>query len=364
MLWGCVRPGNVAFSAALKACSALLDLRVGQTVHAQIVKFEEEPDQVVYNGLVRFYGECGCFDDVRHLFDEMPCRNIVTWNSLIAGFSVRDHSFEAFEVFRRMQGEGVGFSWLKLTTILPVCARVTALCSGKEIHAQIVKSVMTHEGLTDEGRTLFDRMRVEFGISQTLEHYACLMDILGRAGAIKETLEVVKSTPMKPSSSIWGSLLNSDVGRFQEGEGDDKKGNQERPGCSWMQLKNRMHTFIAGGCFEFRNSDEYKTVWNELMEAMEVVGYVADTRAVLHDVNEDIKTEWVCGHSERLATMFGLIHTGSGIPIRITKNLRVCTDCHSWMKYVSVVTKRVIILRDTKLFHHFEEGTCSCKDYW
>lgn len=144
----------------------------------------------------------------------------------------------------------------------------------------------------------------------------------------------------------------------------ENEGLQKEPGCSWMQIKNKVHTFVASGSSAFRDTEEFRKVWNDLTDAMERIGYVPDTISVLHDINDEMKTEWVCGHSERLATMFGLIHTGSEMPIRITKNLRVCLDCHIWMKYVSKVTNRKIILRDTNRFHHFKHGTCSCKDYW
>ncbi|XAR73589.1 hypothetical protein NMG60_11007604 [Bertholletia excelsa] len=452
-------------------------------IHAQIIKSNEEPDQVVYNALLRLYSECGCFEEVLQVFDEMPQQNIVSWNLLIAGFVQRNQLFEALDTFRRMQEEGVGFSWVTFTTLLPVCGRVTALYSGKEMHAQIVKSprkpdvlvqnslvdmyakcgavdysrrifdamqtkdvtswnaVLTgcavnglmkeamelfdemlasgfwpdgitfiallsgcsHAGLTDEGRTLFDRMNRDFRIAPTLEHYACLVDLLSRGGRIKEALEVVKNMPMKPSGSIWGSLLNScriygDVSvaeavakRLFELEPNnpgnyvllsntyanvglwervkmvrmmmEMRGIKKDPGCSWIQIKNRLHTFVAGGGFELRSSDEYRKLWNKLSEAMKAAGYLPDTKAVLHDINEQMKAMWICGHSEKLATMFGLIHTGSG-PIRIAKNLRVCVDCHSWMKIVSRVTGRMIILRDTNRFHHFDKGMCSCRDYW
>ncbi|RVX18904.1 Pentatricopeptide repeat-containing protein [Vitis vinifera] len=133
-------------------------------------------------------------------------------------------------------------------------------------------------------------------------------------------------------------------------------------GCSWLQIKSKIHTFVAGGSNEFRNSVEYKKVWKRLMEAMEEVGYVPDTGVVLHDVSEEMRAMWVCGHSERLATMFALINTASGMPIRITKNLRVCVDCHSWVKTLSKVTGRVIVLRDTNRFHHFKDGIILWED--
>lgn len=481
--WG-VEPGNFSFSVALKACSELLDLRIGKGVHAQIIKANEEPDQVVHNALLRFYTECGSFEDVVHVFEEMPEQNVVTWNSLVAGLVKKDQVFEAFETFRRMQNAGVRFSWVSLTTILVVCGRLTALYIGREMHAQIIKSEKSpdllvlnslldmyakcgeleycrrvfdgmiykdliswntlingyaingymeeameafegmvaagfrpdevtfisllsgcsHAGMTAEGRLLFDRMQVEFRIVPNLEHYACLVDILGRAGKIDEAMQVTRRMPMNPSGSIWGSLLNSsrlygnvslaelvarqlfkiepnnpgnyvllsniyaNAGMWDKvdlvREFMEQRGIKKEAGCSWIQIKDRIHSFVAGGGFEFRNSDEYTKVWNELTEAMEKRGYKPDTGVVLHDIDEEMKAKWVCGHSERLATVFALIHRGSGLPIRITKNLRVCADCHTWMKFVSEVTRSKIILRDTNRFHHFYEGTCSCNDYW
>ncbi|XP_010062302.2 pentatricopeptide repeat-containing protein At3g14330 [Eucalyptus grandis] len=483
MLLQCVVPSKFALSMALKASADLTDLWVGKAVHAQVVKSGEDPDQAVYNALLNLYGECGSLEEALRVFEKMPEKNVISWNSLIAAFVEQNQVTEALSILRRMQRGGILFSWVTLTTILGACAAATALHSGKEVHAQIVKSkarpdilvlnslmdmyakcgitdyckkvfdqmqakdlttwntllnsyavngsmdetvklfdAMTksgirpdavtfvtllsgcsHTGLTDEGRKLFDQME-DFKISLTSEHYACLVDMLGRAGKIEEALKVAENMPMKPSGSVWGSILNSCrlhgnvaiaekiAGHLFELEPNnsgnyvilsniyanagmwdhvevvrklmEERGIKKEAGCSWIQIKNRIHTFVAGGHVDFQNSSEYRNLWSDLMEAMEEVGYVPDTRAVLHNVNEDMKTLWVCGHSERLATTFALIHTGAGTPIRITKNLRVCVDCHSWMKFVSRVTSRVITLRDTNRFHHFKGGTCSCKDYW
>nr|POE71194.1 pentatricopeptide repeat-containing protein [Quercus suber] len=421
---------------ALKACADLCELRVGKTVHAQIIKCNEEPDQVVNNALLRLYTKCGCFDEVLRVFEEMPQQNVVSWNSLIAGFVHRKQVFESLDTFRRMQGEGIGFSWVTLTTVLPICSQLTALNSGKEIHAQIVKSTRKPDfpvlnslvdmyakcGATDYSRRVFDGMQskdltswntmltgyavngclqkameifnelVESGIRPDAVTFIALLSGCSHAGLT----EVVKFMPMKPIGGLWGSLLNSCQlhGNVSLGEAiaeqlfelePNNPGNYvllsniyanagmwdivkivrdtmerrrmtKEAGCSWVQIKNRIHTFVAGGGFEFRNSAEYKKVWNQLMDAMEEIGYVPNTGVVLHDVNEETKSTWLCGHSERLATLFSLIHSSTGVPIRITKNLRVCVDCHTWMKIVSSVTGRVIVLRDTNRFHHFRGG--------
>ncbi|XP_057423186.1 pentatricopeptide repeat-containing protein At3g14330 [Lotus japonicus] len=484
MLSRSVEPGNFAFSVALKACTDVGDSRVGRAIHAQLAKRDEEADQVVNNALLRFYVECGCSGDVLRVFEVMPQRNVVSWNTLIAGFSGQGKVFETLDAFRAMQlKEGMGFSWITLTTVLPICAQLTALHSGKEIHGQIVKSGKkadrpllnalmdmyakcgsigyckkvfdgmeskdltswntmlagysingqiekaidlfdemirsnirpdgitfvsllsgcSHSGLTSEGQKFFNLMQ-DYGVQPSLEHYACLVDILGRSGKLDEALTVARNMPMKLSGSIWGSLLNScrldgnvslaetaaerlfeiepnnagnyvmlsniyaDAGMW---EGVKRvremmaiRGIKKDAGCSWIQIKQRIHTFVAGGSSDFRSSAEYLKIWNALSNAIKDSGYIPNTDVVLHDINEEMKVMWVCGHSERLAAVFALIHTGAGMPIRITKNLRVCVDCHSWMKAVSRVTRRLIVLRDTNRFHHFENGTCSCMDHW
>ncbi|KAJ6371582.1 hypothetical protein OIU77_001986 [Salix suchowensis] len=378
-----------------------------------VIEFSSTSSGTIKSGSSILYTQCECFDEVLKVFDQMPERNIASWNSLISGSVKEDKLGEALDVFRRMQREGVGFSWVTLTTILPICARVTALCSGKEIHVQIVKSATrpdvlllnslvdmyvkcgvfdygrrlfdgmrskdltswntmltgygingymrvamdlfnemvscgirpddvtfiallsgcSHAGLTEDGQKLFHRMEMDFGVTPSLEHYACLVDMLGRAGRIDDALVVVKNMPMRPSGSIWGSLLNScrlhsevplaeaiakrlfEIEPYNPGnyvmlsniyanagmwdsvnmvrEMMQTRRIRKEAGCSWVQVKNKIHTFVAGGGFKFRNSDEYKKVWNKLREAMEEVGYVTNTDVVLHDVNEETKAMWM-----------------------------------------------------------------------
>lgn len=89
-----------------------------------------------------------------------------------------------------------------------------------------------------------------------------------------------------------------------------------------------------------------------------------DTNEVLHDIEEEQKRELLCSHGERLAIAFGIISTPVGITIRVTKNLRVCVDCHIATTFISKIVGREIIVRDNSRFHHFRDGKCSCGDYW
>ena len=104
----------------------------------------------------------------------------------------------------------------------------------------------------------------------------------------------------------------------------------------------------------------------EEMEArLKVAGYEPDIRQVLLDIEEEeVKQTSLAHHSEKLAVAFGLISTRPGTTIRVIKNVRMCSDCHSALKLLSVIYNRDLIIRDSNRFHHFKEGSCSCMDYW
>jgi hypothetical protein len=100
------------------------------------------------------------------------------------------------------------------------------------------------------------------------------------------------------------------------------------------------------------------------MEEMKLRGYVPDTATVFHDTDSEEKENSLVNHSEKLAIAFGLMNIPPGSPIRVMKNLRVCSDCHVAIKLISDINNREIIVRDTSRFHHFKHGKCSCGDYW
>ena len=97
---------------------------------------------------------------------------------------------------------------------------------------------------------------------------------------------------------------------------------------------------------------------------MKLNGYIPNTKFVTHNMDEEDKRQHLCSHSEKLAIGFGLISTPPGTPLLITKNLRVCPDCHSATKFISKIRNREITVRDSMRFHHFKNGKCSCNDYW
>lgn len=260
-----------------------------------------------------------------------------------------------------------------------------------------------HAGLVEEGLKYFNEMHIVHGIEPELEHYACLIDMLGRAGRFEDALEIVDRMPMHPDAGIWSSLLSScrihgelDLGKtFAErllrldpnkaeiyvlasnlfagkGRWDDVRrmrgkikemGLEKDVGCSWIEVRGKSYSFVAGN----QAHPESKLIhgmWRRLEAQITEMGYLPDLGSVLHDLKEEEKLENLRGHSEKLAISFGLLKTTKDVTFKVYNNLRICQDCHNAIKLVSKVTCREMIVRDNKRFHHFKDGICSCGDYW
>jgi len=214
---------------------------------------------------------------------------------------------------------------------------------------------------------------------------------------------MIEEMPLKPTESVWGAFLTgcrlhgdtelaafaadkvfelgsvssglhvmlsnayAAAGRYDDAAKARKMlrdlGQKKETGLSWVEEGNKVHTFAAGERSHPESNEIYQKL-DELGEEMERAGYVADTSYVLRDVDGDEKNQTIRYHGERLAIAFALISLPPGKPIRIMKNLRICGDCHTAIKYMSKCTGRVIIVRDNTRFHRFEDGKCSCGDYW
>ncbi len=133
--------------------------------------------------------------------------------------------------------------------------------------------------------------------------------------------------------------------------------------CTWIEVNNEVHRFVV----DDQDHPEIAEICAKLKRfsgEMKNVGYVPDTKFVLHDVDGDERQLHLCYHSEKLAIAFGLISMPPGIVLHILKNLHVWGDCHTSIKFVAKIVGRLIIVRGANRFHHFEDSVCSCRGYW
>lgn len=377
------KPNAFTISCALMACAHLGALRLGKQIHACVIRSQyDSKTPFVSNCLIDMYCKSGDVDIAQAVFDKMQQRNFVSWTSLMAGYGMHGRAKEALWVFDDMKRVGLAADGVTFVVLLYACS---------------------HSGMVDEGMIYFNEMSKDYGVTPGPEHYACMVDLLGRAGRLGEALELIKSMPMEPTAIVWYSLLggcrihaNVEIGEYAanrlleldtQNDGSytllsniyanarrwkdvarirslmKHTGVKKRPGCSWVQGKEGTITFFVGDRRHPQSQQIYE-ILGSLIERIKAIGYVPDTSFALHDVGDEEKGDLLFEHSEKLALAYAILTTPSGTPIRITKNLRVCGDCHSAITYISMIVKHEIILRDSSRFHHFKKGSCSCRGYW
>ncbi|KAF7801326.1 pentatricopeptide repeat-containing protein [Senna tora] len=382
-----LKPNSVTLMTVLPGCAALTALGKGKEIHAYAVKHMLATDVAVGSALVDMYAKCGYLNLSRRVFDQMPVKNVITWNVLIMAYGMHGKGEEALELFKRM-AEGAESGEVRPNEVTYIA--IFAACS--------------HSRMVDEGLALFNAMKDDHGIEPTADHYACLVDLLGRSGRVEEAYKMINSIPYNIDKlDAWSSLLGacrihqnveigeiaanhlfvlepnvashyvlmsniySSVGLWEKAMEIRKKmkenGVRKEPGCSWIEYGDEVHKFLAGD-MTHSQSKELHEFLEILSQRMRKEGYVPDTSCVLHNVDDEEKETLLCGHSEKLAIAFGLLNTPPGTTIRVAKNLRVCNDCHVATKFISKIMDREIILRDVRRFHHFKDGICSCGDYW
>lgn len=377
-----VVPNSVTMVSVLQACAALAALEQGKLIHAYVLRKGLDSILPVMNALVTMYARCGKLELGKRVFDRINKRDVVSWNSLISSYGIHGLGTKAIQTFKDMISQGIPPSPISFVSILGACS---------------------HAGLIEEGKSLFQSMIKLHGIYPSVEHYACMVDILGRANRLDEATKVIEDMRIEPGKDVWGSLLGAcrihcnvelaeraskrlfeleptnagnyvlladiyaeakmwdEVKRVQKLLED--RGLQKVSGRSWIEIRRKIYSFTSVEEFS-PQIEQVHALLQEISMEMKKNGYVPATEVVLYDIGEEEKEQIVLGHSEKLAVAFGLINSSRGETIRITKNLRLCKDCHSVTKFVSKFANREILVRDVNRFHHFRDGVCSCGDYW
>lgn len=373
----------VTFVSVTQACSHLGHLQRGRWVHHKVINSGLEKDTYASTALIDMYAKCGDIKMARKVFDIMTERSVVSWSAMIAGYGIHGDIDAATFIFSEMIHSGIQPNKVTFMSILSAC---------------------THTGSVEKGLSYFNSMRQNFYIEPDLDHYACIVDLLSRAGRLDSAYDLVISMPQTPSASIWGSLLGGcrihskiDIASAIEGKILDlepansgyylllsniyaeggkwedyrkvrlmmkDKGLRKVPGYSTIEFNRRIYRFGAGDTSHQQTKEIY-SILEDLKRLAQQHGYTFDggSNGMLC-ANNCRKENNAESHSEKLAIAFGIINTSPGTTLRISKNLRVCGDCHTFTKSVSKITNREIIMRDLNRFHHFKDGTCSCRDYW
>lgn len=383
-----ISPSLVTMVILLSTCSAICALNLGRGLHSYIAKniISDNESSVaavtVQTSLINMYAECGSVVDAKMVFEKYShSKDLGLWNSMISCYSLHGMASDALYLFDKMEELGIKPDHITFTAILSVC---------------------NHQGLMEVGRRFFNSMEYVYAIHPTLEHFTCMVGILGDAGLIEEALELVRNMPFEPDSCVWATLLrscrihfNHVIGQIAAGKLFQLEptntsnyiilsniyamaGMWEASRDVWISMRGRglkiatAHTLINIGStiHVFKAGEKRHPGLRKILETCDELNYKMEQTAgfvpqeVIFDDDEEVDEidPFGCFHSEKLAICCGVM--SSKMPIRVSKSARMCIDCHTWSKFVSKIEEREVFVRDGCFYHHFINGVCSCKDKW
>ncbi|XP_020094710.1 pentatricopeptide repeat-containing protein At2g02980, chloroplastic-like [Ananas comosus] len=380
MLGENIVPNSITLMILLFSCSIMMALNLGKELHGYIEKTRPNEYPVTLAcSLIDMYAKCGSIKDAKLVFDTTVQKDIAVCNAMMTGYSLHKMPEDAVNLFQEIELSGLKPDHITFSAFL---------------------SALNQEGFVEEARKYFNSMVTVYAVSPTLEHFTCMIDIVGTAGLLKESLDIIASMPFEPDACVWATLLkacrlhsNHEIGAkaaealFQleprnasnyivlsniyamSGMWDsaarvrdlmkDRGLNMVRQ-CSQLYVGTTVHSFKAGD----RSHCEIGRIlnfWRILTDKMMKSGYVP-LDAVF--CNEGQVDPFTCYHTEKLAICFGLISTSPYSPIHVSKNIRMCMDCHYSAKFISRTYNREIVVSDGCSYHYLQNGVCSCRDKW
>ncbi|OAY78278.1 Pentatricopeptide repeat-containing protein, mitochondrial [Ananas comosus] len=184
------KPDALTIVALLSACSQVGGLDLGKHMHDYVLTNGFKDDILVSNALIDMYAKCGSIGEARRLFDRMSRRTIVSWTTMVLGYAINGEFEQALDLFSHMVEQGLKPNRVTFLAVLQACV---------------------HGGLLEKGWDYFNLMSEVYGIAPRLEHYACVIDLLGRRGRVSEALDFIRRMPLEPDAGVWGSLLGASV---------------------------------------------------------------------------------------------------------------------------------------------------------
>ncbi|CBI19966.3 hypothetical protein VitviT2T_027984 [Vitis vinifera] len=296
------RPDQATFASVLRACSILASLGDGRMIHSLIFHVGLDSDELTGSAVVDMYAKCGDMKSSVQVFEEMGSKNdVISWNSMIVGFAKNGYAENALKIFDEMKHTRIRPDDVTFLGVLTACS---------------------HAGRVSEGREIFDIMVHSYKIVPRLDHCACMIDLLGRWGFLKEAEEFIDKLNFEPNAMIWATLLGAcrihgdDIrGRraaeklielepensspyvllsniyAASGNWDEvnsvrramrEKGLRKLPGCSWIVVGQKTNLFVAGDKFH-PSAGEIHALLKDLIALMKEDGYIAETDSLLED---------------------------------------------------------------------------------
>ncbi|KAG5540616.1 hypothetical protein RHGRI_020738 [Rhododendron griersonianum] len=374
---------DFTFTSTIKACSGLEAIEEGTQIHAYFITrgFPFSVQAIVSGALVDLYVKSGYLFEAQKVFDQLEQKSVISWCSLILGYAQQGNLKAAMDLFRQLRESNIWVDRFVLASMISVFSDFALVEQGKQMHCYTAKFPFGMEksvansivnmylkgGLIEEAERVFNEMPERNIVSWTV-----MITRYGKHGLGREAIclfNKMQVEDVEPDGVTYLALLSAcSHSGLKESEKVREsvklKGLKKDGGCNWVGIDKEVHFFYNGDERHPLTVEIHKVLKEMERRIKEEMGYAYEVRFALHDVEEESKAESLRSHSEKLAIGFALVHGGveeGGRTIRVFKNLRVCGDCHDFIKGLSKVLKKVFVVRDANRFHKFEDGFCSCK---
>ncbi|KAF3588579.1 hypothetical protein F2Q69_00030610 [Brassica cretica] len=339
---------GVTMMSIASACGHLGALDLAKWIYYYIEKNGIQLDVRLSTSLVDMFSRCGDPETAMSIFDGLANRDVSAWTAAIRAMAMSGNAERAIELFDEMIEQGLKPDGVVFVGALTACSHGGLVQQGLlEEAMQLIKS-MPLEPNDVIWNSLLAACRVH-GNVEMAAYAAAKIQVL----APERTGSYVLLSNVYASAGRWNDVAKVRLSMKE-------KGLRKPPGTSLIEIRGKTHEFTSGD----ESHPEMRKIEAMLDEVSRELGHVPDLSSGLMDVDEQEKRFMLSRHSEKLAMAFGLISSNKGTRIRIVKNLRVCSDCHSFAKLASKAYDREIVLRDNNRFHFISQGKCSCNDFW
>lgn len=376
-----VKPDEFSVSAVLPACARPAARKHGMEVHGFAVRQRIETNAAVSNALTDMYAKSGSFERASKVFERMPRKDAVSWTVMILGCSLHGHGDLGVALFHEIISDSGGRAepdGAIYAAALHACGTNCFADQGKKVfkmvrskhsdpeHCVLMARVLARSGRFGEARALLKEHRLDHDLDalRAILHGCRIHSNRTIGRQVAEQL--VELDPLNAENYVLLSNMYSASGN--RGKATEVRemmadmGLKAKKAWSWIEFRCKIHAFGTGDVSHPRSERIYSEL-RRLTERMGGEGGASVEDFSFHEVDEE--RECVpYGHSEMLAIGFGLISAPARSVIRVTKNMRVCGNCHESAKMISRISEREILLRDPEGFHRFVGGSCSCQDIW
>lgn len=374
---GLVKPDSLTFSSVLPACARMAAHKHGKEIHGYLLRSGINLNLMVQNAVMDMYVKSGFIEYASRIFTRMKHKDVVSWTVMILGYSLHGQGEQGVHLFCTMERESsIHIDQVIYAAVLHACSTARMVEQGKFYFScikapkvanySLMVGLLARAGLFDEARIFIEERKVE----RHAEVLKALLDgcrnhqqlVLGKR-VIEQLCDL---EPLNADNYVllanWYANSERWVMVDQLRQTVRDMGLNPKKAYSWIEYRNKVHVFGTGDVSHPRSERIYGEL-QCLLKKREDEGCRPNPDFSLHDVEEERECIQI-GHSEMLAISFGLITTQPSATIRVTKNLRVCRNCHDSAKLISKTVGREIILKDLNYFHHFKDGFCSCGDFW